>query len=168
MNSDDLPTFGRSGEHDERTFANEFANPRGRQQLLQRTRHARRSACCDSRRRNRPVVFLGKVDVVRDQRLEADDLVSQRENAPAQPAVELAQRRALRSARVRVDQIARRLGLQNVELSVEHRSPRELAGRAPGARPERSARRSPSSERPSPPCVMISTASSPVNDAGAS
>ena len=122
----------------------------------------------DARRRDRSVVFFGEVDVVRDQRLEPDELVAQREHAPTESAVELTQRRALRRARARVDEIARRLGLQDVELSVEHRASREFARRAPAARRARSAPPTTVVGTTSPPCVMISTASSPVNDAGAS
>ena len=67
-----------------------------------------------------------------------------------------------------LDEIARRLGLQDVELPVEHRAARELARVAPGARRARSSAPTTVVGTTSPPCVMISTASSPVNDAGAS
>ena len=121
----------------------------------------------NARRRDRSVVLFGKVDVVGDQRFESDQLVAQREHAATQSAVELSERHALRRARRRAHEIARRLGLKNVELAVQHRASREFA-RPRHARAARDERADDRRRHDEPPCVMISTASSPVNDAGAS
>ena len=61
--------------------------------------------------------------------------LAQRDQSARESAVELAERRTLHRVRARIDQIADRLGLENVELAVEHRSAGEFSRqRLSGAR----------------------------------
>ncbi len=84
--------------------------------------------------RDRSVIFLRKVDIVRDQRFESDDLTAELVDSPRQPAVELLDRSALHRARSSVNQISHGLGLDQIHLTVEHCSASELSGQCwPGA-----------------------------------
>ena len=76
---------------------------------------------------DRSFVFFGEIDLVRDQRFQLQHLAAQRLETPRQAAVELLQRAPALRRRPGVDEIRRRLGLEQVHLAVQHRAARELA-----------------------------------------
>jgi len=120
-------TFRRSvpRQYHERTFAHQLSGCRRREQVFQQLRDPLRRVG-DALRRDRPVVLFREVDVVGDQGFQADQLVAQRHHASRQSTIQLTHGHALCRSRVGVHQIARRLRLQDVELSVQYRASREL------------------------------------------
>jgi hypothetical protein len=79
--------------------------------------------------RHRPIILLRKIDVIAQERLHLEQRFTQRCQAPGEAALELAQGRCRLRWCGCIDQIAHRLGLNQVELAVEHGSPGELARR---------------------------------------
>ncbi len=73
-------------------------------------------------------VLIGKIDVGLDVREELEDALLQRRDAPAERAGELLVRGAQREIGLRGDEVHHGLGLREVELAVEERALRELAG----------------------------------------
>jgi hypothetical protein len=113
-------------EHHQGPFANELSGARRRQQSAERVDEPV-GCLTDARGGDRPVILFGKIDVVRDQRLEPDDLIAEREHAAAEASVELAERRMLCRARARAHEIAGGFRLQDVEFAVEHGASREFS-----------------------------------------
>ena len=128
-----LPRVGRARDHEQRAFAQ--ALPLGRR--AQQPRHAlpgRAPRVSHPLGPHRALVFLGEIDLVGEQRLELEDLAPQRVEPLGEPAVELLQGAPPLRRRPGVDQIRRRLRLQQVHLPVQHGAARELTRfRRPGA-----------------------------------
>src|SRR4029079_19022660 len=109
-------------------MANELPRFRRCEELFERGDGALRRVG-DSRRRYGSVVLLRKVDVVRNERLELDELRSEFKHSEAEATVQLAKRDRLCRACASIYDVGRRLRLKYVHLSVEDGAPSELAGR---------------------------------------
>ena len=99
--------------------------------------------------RHRAVVLVGKIDLVREERLQFHGAIAQRLQPSAQPAVQLVERRPRLHRCRAVHQVRDRLGFEQAQLPVEHRAPRELPCRR-GPRPRRLQRRQQSRRRGEP------------------
>ena len=76
--------------------------------------------------RHRPVIFLGEINIVGQQRLQCEQLLAQCDDATGQSTIELAERQCMRSRAAGIDQVTDRLGLEQVQLAVQYRATREL------------------------------------------
>ena len=84
---------------------------------------------------DRPVVLAREVDLVAEERLQFDQCFPQFGDPLRQSTVEAVECRPGLRRSHRVDQVPHRLGLNQVELSVEHRAAGELSRRrVPGSR----------------------------------
>src|ERR1700693_369719 len=93
----------RTRDNDDCTIANDLAGWSSREKGIERARNCFHSLI-NSHSRNGSIVFLGKIDIVRDQRLEADEIIPQAQQATRQPSVQLAESRPLHSMGARIYQ----------------------------------------------------------------
>ena len=122
-----LADVGAAHEHDRQAFAQQRAllrarehpgNPRG--DRLDAAAHIGRAQELD--------VLLGKVERGFDEHSKLDQRLDQRANLRRKHAGQAARRGARRGRRRGVDQVRDAFGLREVELAVEERALRELAG----------------------------------------
>jgi hypothetical protein len=76
----------------------------------------------------RAVVLIGKVNVVRKERLEIQEAIAHIGDLAREATIQLVQHQPAHAFRRRVDQVADGLCLNEVELAVEHGASRELTG----------------------------------------
>ena len=105
-----LACVGTARDDEQRPLAEPLAFGSGFQEVAHTIPHyAPRGA--HPLRTHGTLIFLRKVDLVRDQRLELEDLAAQGGQAIGQAALELVQRATALRRRARVYQVRRRLGL---------------------------------------------------------
>ena len=85
-----------------------------------------RSAASRARAREWPVVLLGEVDLIRDQRFHLEERGAQRTESVRECATELTERGAVHRRRAGVDEVGNRLRLKQVDFSMQYRALREL------------------------------------------
>src|SRR5688500_20169816 len=79
---------------------------------------------------DRALVFLWKVDVVRDQRLDLENAVPKLDGTPGERTVELADGHPMSETRSGIDEIGDGLGLQQIHSAIKDCPPSDLTGEA--------------------------------------
>src|SRR5690606_24699588 len=75
-----------------------------------------------------PIVLFREIDIVGNQCLEMNDLLTQLGDPACEVTRKLVYRRLMHSPRAGIDQIADGFGFDEIDLAVENRALRELSG----------------------------------------